>query len=120
MIEPNETTAGDTATETHHEPHGGAMPHGAADDIAEHGQVPRAEDPKRSARSIGAGPLARALLAPYRVNYHLEHHLLVFVPCWRLPAAHRLLVAKGYGPRMERARGYREVLARATGRGAAG
>jgi hypothetical protein len=39
MSEPNETTAGDTATETHHEPHGGAMPHGDADDIAEHGQV---------------------------------------------------------------------------------
>ena len=39
MSEPNETTAGDSATETHHEPHGGAMPHGAADDIAEHGQV---------------------------------------------------------------------------------
>jgi hypothetical protein len=39
MLEPNETTAGDTATETHHEPHGGAMPHGAADDVAEHGQV---------------------------------------------------------------------------------
>ena len=38
-IEPNQTTAGDTATETHHEPHGGAMPHGAADDVAEHGQV---------------------------------------------------------------------------------
>jgi hypothetical protein len=39
MIDPNETTAGDTATETHREPHGGAMPHGAADDVAEHGQV---------------------------------------------------------------------------------
>jgi hypothetical protein len=39
MIDPNETTAGDTATQTHREPHGGAMPHGAADDIAEHGQV---------------------------------------------------------------------------------
>jgi hypothetical protein len=39
MSQPNDTTAGDTATETHHEPHGGAMPHGAADDIPEHGQV---------------------------------------------------------------------------------
>jgi hypothetical protein len=39
MSERDEITAGDTATETHHEPHGGAMPHGAADDIAEHGQV---------------------------------------------------------------------------------
>jgi hypothetical protein len=38
-IHSDETTAGDTATETHREPHGGAMPHGAADDIAEHGQV---------------------------------------------------------------------------------
>jgi hypothetical protein len=28
-----------TGTETHHEPHGAAMPHGAADDIAVHGQV---------------------------------------------------------------------------------
>ena len=89
-------------------------------DIAEHGLVPGADDPLRSARSVGAGLLARALLAPYRVNYHLEHHLLVFVPCWRLPAAHRLLLAKGYGPRMERARGYGEVLARATNRAAAG
>jgi hypothetical protein len=35
----HETTAGDSATETHREPHGGAMPHGAADDVAEHGQV---------------------------------------------------------------------------------
>jgi hypothetical protein len=26
------------ATETHHEPHGAAMPHGAADDIADHGE----------------------------------------------------------------------------------
>ena len=39
MSDPDETTAGDSATETHHEPHGGAMPHGAADDIADHGQV---------------------------------------------------------------------------------
>ena len=39
MTERDEITAGDTATETHHEPHGAAMPHGAADDIPEHGQV---------------------------------------------------------------------------------
>jgi hypothetical protein len=39
----DDITAGDTATETHHEPHGGAMPHGAADDIEEHGQTHEAE-----------------------------------------------------------------------------
>ena len=31
-------TAEATGTETHHEPHGAAMPHGAADDIADHGE----------------------------------------------------------------------------------
>jgi len=86
--------------------------------IAEHGLVPGAEDSLRSARSVGAGPLARALVAPYRVNYHLEHHLLVFVPCWKLDQVHAMLLAKGYGGRMERARGYLEVLGHAAaGRG---
>ncbi|HET7470709.1 MAG TPA: fatty acid desaturase family protein [Gemmatimonadales bacterium] len=84
--------------------------------IAEHGLVDGAEDPLRSARSIGAGPVARALVAPYRVNYHLEHHLLVFVPCWKLPQVHELLRAKGYGDRIERSSGYLEVLDRATAR----
>ncbi len=81
--------------------------------IVEHGLVPGAEDPLRSARSVGAGRLARALVAPYGVNYHLEHHLLVFVPCWKLGQAHALLLAKGYGARMERSPSYLEVLGRA-------
>lgn len=49
--------------------------------IAEHAVVGDAADPLRNTRTTGAGPLARALLAPYWVNYHLEHHLLIFVPC---------------------------------------
>jgi fatty acid desaturase len=48
-------------------------------------------------------------------NYHLEHHLLIFVPCWKLPQAHALLLAKGYGPRMEMASSYGSVLWRAAG-----
>jgi hypothetical protein len=32
----DEATAGDTPTETHHEPHGAAAPHGPADDVPEH------------------------------------------------------------------------------------
>lgn len=89
-------------------------------DIAEHGMVPGAEDPLRSARSVGAGPVARALVAPYGVNFHLEHHLLVFVPCWKLGRVHAMLLAKGYGGRMERARSYVEVLSRAAGTRGAG
>lgn len=37
MMDRDHATAGDTATETHREPHGAAAPHGAADDIAAHG-----------------------------------------------------------------------------------
>ena len=83
-------------------------------DLAEHGRVGGAGDPLRNARTTAAGWPARALLAPYWVNHHLEHHLLVFVPCWRLRDAHRLLLAKGHGPRMELAPGYAAVVRRAT------
>ena len=82
--------------------------------IAEHAVVPDNDDPLRNTRTTRAGLIERALVAPYWVNYHLEHHLFLFVPCWRLPAAHRLLVAKGLAPRMELRSGYREVLRLAT------
>ena len=84
-------------------------------DLAEHGLVHDAADPLRNTRTIGAGPLARAFIAPYGVNYHLEHHLLVFVPCWKLREVRALLMARGLGGRMERAASYVEVLARVTG-----
>ena len=87
-------------------------------DIAEHGLVAGTDDPLRNTRSTAAGLLARALVSPYGVNYHLEHHLLVFVPCWKLGRVHRLLLARGLGGRMERAGSYAEVLIRATASGA--
>ncbi len=83
-------------------------------DIAEHGLVGDAADPLRNTRTVAAGPLARALVAPYGVNYHLEHHLLVFVPCWKLHQVQALLLAKDLGGRMERAASYAEVLSRAS------
>jgi len=83
-------------------------------DLAEHGLVPDVEDPLRNTRTIGAGLLARALVAPYGVNYHLEHHLLVFVPCWKLREVRALLLAKDLGGRIERAASYAEVLSRVT------
>ena len=48
------------------------------------------------------------------VNYHLEHHLMVFVPCWKLRQVHAILLAKGYGPRMEMASSYLDVIRHAT------
>jgi fatty acid desaturase len=83
-------------------------------DIAEHGVVRDAQDPLGNTRTIAAGLLARAFIAPYGVNYHLEHHVFVFVPCWKLPDAQALLLARNLGERMERAASYVEVLSRAT------
>ena len=84
--------------------------------VAEHATVPDDDDPLRNTRTTRAGLLARAFLAPYWVNYHVEHHLMVFVPCWKLARAHALLLAKGYGPQMELAGGYLAVVRRATAR----
>lgn len=63
--------------------------------IAEHACVPTAADPWRIARTTAAGGFWRALVAPYYVNYHVEHHLLMTVPCYRLPAMQRALKEKG-------------------------
>lgn len=84
--------------------------------IAEHAMVPDNDDPFRNARTTKANLLWRALVAPYWVNYHVEHHLLMYIPCYRLARFHRLLLAKGYGDRMEYQPGYLSVLRLATSR----
>jgi fatty acid desaturase len=69
--------------------------------IAEHAVVPDNDDVLRNARTTYASWWERALIAPYWVNYHVDHHMLMYVPCYNLPKLHTLLLAKGYGPRME-------------------
>lgn len=82
--------------------------------IAEHAVVPDNDDPFRNARTTHANLLMRAILAPYWVNFHVEHHLLMWVPGHQLPKLHRMLLAKEYGPKMELQPGYLTVLAMAT------
>jgi len=82
--------------------------------IAEHAAIPDRSDPFRFARTTLVGPLERAFVAPYWVNYHLEHHLLMWVPCHRLPACRRLLAENGHASRMLTSRGYRAVLREVT------
>ncbi len=84
--------------------------------IAEHACVPDNDDPLRNTRTTHAGWLTRAFVAPYYVNYHGAHHLLINVPCYRLPHAHRILAAGPLGPRMEVQPGYRAVMRLATSR----
>jgi fatty acid desaturase len=87
--------------------------------IAEHAVVPDADDPLRNTRTTRANLLERAFIAPYFVNYHLEHHLLFYVPCYNLPKLHAILRRGPYAPRMEVRRGYRSVLRLATANPAA-
>ena len=79
--------------------------------IAEHALIAKDQpDPLRQARTTHAGWLERALLAPYWVNYHAEHHLFTQLPCWALPQAHALLRQRGVTARMEVQPGYRHML----------
>ncbi len=78
--------------------------------IGEHAAVPDNNDRLRNTRTTYANWLERACIAPYFVNYHLEHHLLVNAPCYRLRQLHQYLVGQGHGPRMEIQPGYPTML----------
>jgi fatty acid desaturase len=85
--------------------------------IAEHALVAKDEpDPFRHARTTRASWIERALIAPYYVNFHAEHHLFMHMPCWNLPKAHRLLENKGLTGGMLTAPGYLSVLKAASGK----
>jgi len=82
--------------------------------IAEHAVVPDSDDPLRNTRTTEANLIERAFIAPYFVNYHLEHHLMFYVPCYNLPKLHRILMRGPLASRLEVQRGYRSVLKLAT------
>lgn len=78
--------------------------------IGEHAAVPDNDNRLRNTRTIRASWLARAFIAPYGVNYHLEHHLIVNCPYYKLKKAHRLLMEKGLESQMEIRQSYRDML----------
>ncbi|MGO9833147.1 MAG: fatty acid desaturase family protein [Polyangiaceae bacterium] len=80
--------------------------------FAEHACTERSSDPLRNTRTTRAGVLARLTVAPWHVNYHLEHHLITAVPYFRLPTMHRLLRDRGAVPQPP---GYRAVIALVSG-----
>jgi fatty acid desaturase len=83
--------------------------------IAEHALLNVDElDPLRQARTTKANLLERALVAPYWVNYHCEHHLFTQLPCWHLPKAHARLLTQEITAEMEIQPSYFELMRRAT------
>lgn len=84
--------------------------------IAEHACIPPSEDPLRHARTTIANPLESLFIAPYWVNYHCEHHMFMYVPCYRLSAVHKALRNKGVTQNMEIDYGYWGVLKNAASR----
>jgi len=78
--------------------------------IAEHACTPDPADPLRHARTTRASWWERAFIAPYWVNYHCEHHMFMWLPCWSLPRAHRMLAQRGVTARMEVQPNYLTVL----------
>ena len=81
--------------------------------IAEHAMIDDPADPLRNTRTTIASWWERLLLAPNRVNFHLEHHLLMAVPHYKLPRMHRVLRERGALANACLASGYAEVLRRA-------
>jgi fatty acid desaturase len=86
--------------------------------IAEHAMIPDRDDELRNTRTTLARWWERLLIAPNRVNYHLEHHLLMTVPHYHLPRMHRLLRARGVLGSACVVTGYPEVLRVASSRAA--
>ncbi len=64
--------------------------------IAEHGGMRRSSDRRESTHSVRQRLLARFLLVPYHIGWHLAHHVDSGVPFRNLPRLHRALHEAGY------------------------
>ncbi len=59
--------------------------------LAEHAGTEMTTDMFKNTRTTKAGWIARAFVAPFNVNFHIEHHVLASVPFYRLPQMHQML-----------------------------
>jgi fatty acid desaturase len=64
--------------------------------VAEHGGMQRSPDKRESTHSVRQHPVARFLLVPYRIGWHLAHHVDAGVPFRNLPLLHDALREAGY------------------------
>lgn len=80
--------------------------------VAEHAAVPDLydPDPRNNTRTVVAPWWQRIVFAPNGVNYHMEHHFMASVPCYRLKALHTFLRQKQALQGVPVFRGYGELL----------
>src|SRR5258706_5171746 len=86
--------------------------------IAEHAMVPDIADERNNTRTTIARWWERLLIAPNRVNFHLEHHLLMTVPHYNLPRLHEILKSRRVLVRACVTTGYWNVLELASSKAA--
>lgn len=82
--------------------------------MAEHACTPHSKDAFFNTRTTRAGWLARATVAPMRVHFHIEHHVMASVPYYRLKTMHRMLRQRGL---VQSPPGYGDVLKLVSSRG---
>ncbi len=78
--------------------------------MSEHSVLEDQTDPYQNTRTTKANWLERILFAPYHVNYHSEHHMLMSVPPYHLPKMHQLLVERKFYEKGVLANGYWSVI----------
>jgi fatty acid desaturase len=64
--------------------------------IAEHGGMMASKDRRLTTHSVHQHPLARFMLVPYNIGWHLAHHVDSGVPLRNLPRYHQTLREGGY------------------------
>lgn len=64
--------------------------------MAEHAGLETSHSALSNTRTTRAGWLARALVAPIHLNYHIEHHLMASVPHQKLARMHQMLREREY------------------------
>jgi len=64
--------------------------------IAEHGGMQRSKDRRLTTHSVKQSPLARFILVPFHIGWHLAHHVDAGVPMAHLPKLHAELQRAGY------------------------
>ncbi len=80
--------------------------------VAEHAAVPDLYDPdvRMNTRTVDAPWWQKMIFAPFGVNYHLEHHFMASVPCYRLGDLRAHLRAQGALDEVPVFRGYGALL----------